>query len=305
MTPSPMSMPPLKWLAWCASASPGLYHYVLSHRGKRQVLAMLDVARMKPVLHVSSKYPVEWGNLAVVAPLAVHPVNRNAIMVWDLRVDPSPLFELEVEQLRRLLFTPRAQQPEGAPTLALKLLHANRCPIVAPAGMLNAAEAARFSIDGDICRHHLARLRAEPGLVDKLTSLYAEGPAADGDPDHMLYSGGFFSDSDRVLMERVRQASPEELAALDLPFQDPRLEEMLLRYKARNYPQTLLDEEHQRWEEYRSHKLLNEDNNGYLTIPRFYAELNRIAQLPTTTDRDREILQELAYYAESIYPLEV
>jgi len=285
---------------------PKVFNYVLSKRSKRAVQAMLDVPAMKPVLHVSSKYPVEWGNLAVVAPLAWHPVNRNAVLVWDLRQDPTPLFELEVAQIRELLFTPRDERPADAPVLALKLLHTNRCPIVAPAGMLTSEEAARFSIDGDSCRRHLALLRAEPGLQQKLAQLYSEeGFVSDGDPDHMLYSGGFFSDADKALMAQVRDASAEELATLDLPFQDPRLEEMLLRYKARNYPQTLSAEQQQRWEEYRSRKLLAEDNNGYLNIPNFYAELNRIAQLPTTTDRDREILQELAYYAESIYPLEI
>ncbi|MBR9884966.1 MAG: exodeoxyribonuclease I [Oceanospirillales bacterium] len=284
---------------------PKLFNYVLNNRGKRAVQGMLDVATMKPVLHISSKYPVQWGNAAVVAPLCWHPVNRNAAVVWDLRIDPTPLFEMGVEQIRELLYTRHDERPEGAPEIALKLLHSNRCPIVAPAGMLNAQEAQRLNINGDVCRRHLALLRSEPGLQAKLAALYTDDhPPADGDPDHMLYSGGFFGDTDKALMERVRQAAPDELSMLELPFQDPRLEEMLLRYKARNYPEAMHEEEHQRWEEYRSRKLLNEDNNGYLTIPKFYEELNRLAQLPTTSERDKQILEELAYYAESIYPME-
>ncbi|SEG70317.1 exodeoxyribonuclease I [Marinobacterium lutimaris] len=284
---------------------PKLFDYVLNNRGKRAIQSKLDVPAMKPVLHVSSKYPVEWGNAAIVAPLTWHPVNRNAAAVWDLRVDPTPLFELSVEQIRELLYTRHDERPADAPQIALKLLHTNRCPIVAPAGMLNAEEAARLNIDGDTCRRHLAMLRAEPGLLEKLIALYTdEHPPSDGDPDHMLYSGGFFGDSDRVLMEQVRNAAPEELALMEPPFQDPRLEEMLLRYKARNFPEAMREDEHQRWEEYRSHKLLNENNNGYLTIPRFYEELNKLAQQPTISDRDKLILEELAFYAESIYPLE-
>lgn len=285
---------------------PKLFEFVLSNRNKRAVQARIDVATMKPVLHISSKYPVEWGNAAIVAPLTWHPVNRNAAAVWDLRIDPTPLLELPVAELRRLLYLPREQRSDDTPTLALKLLHSNRCPIVAPAGMLTPVEAQRLQIDGDTCRHHLALLRAAaPQLLPKLHELYSDdAPPADGDPDHMLYSGGFFSDSDRRLMEQVRTAQPEALALLDLPFQDPRLEEMLLRYKARNYPETLSEDEHQRWEEYRSHKLLHSDNNGYLTIPQLYDLLNEQAKQPGISPREQQILEELAYYAESIYPME-
>jgi len=284
-------------------AQPKLYDYVLNNRTKHRVKAMLDTERMKPVLHVSSKYPVSHGNLALVAPLTTHPGNPNATLVWDLRFDPTPLFELSVESLRTLIFTRHDQLPAGAPRIALKLVHINRCPILAPAGMLNAQEAARFEINGDLCRSHLALLRSEVGLSDKLRAIYAEPMEAATDPDLALYSGGFFEDSDRRLMDKVRQADADTLVHLDLPFQDPRLEEMLLRYKARNYPHTLREEEQHRWEEYRSQKLLNGDN-GHLSFDALYAEMNRIAADPATTDQHRMILEELALYAESIYPLE-
>lgn len=282
---------------------PKLYDYVLSNRTKQKAQAMLDTERMKPVLHISSKYPVEQGNLALVAPLATHPSNPNATLVWDLRVDPKPLFELSVDELRTLIFTRHDQLPAGAPPVALKLVHANRCPILAPAGMLNAEEAARFDINGDLCRSHLAQLRNESGLVDKLRAIYSESMEAATDPDLALYSGGFFEDSDRKLMDKVRQADADTLINLDLPFQDPRLEEMLLRYKARNYPHTLREEEQHRWEEYRSQKLLSGDN-GHLSFDALYAEMNRIAADPGTTEKQRMILEELALYAESIYPME-
>jgi len=284
-------------------AQPKLYDYVLSNRTKQKAQAMLDTERMKPVLHVSSKYPVEQGNLALVAPLTTHPSNPNATLVWDLRVDPKPLFELSVDELRTLIFTRHDQLPAGAPQVALKLVHANRCPILAPAGMLNAQEAARFDINGDLCRSHLALLRTEPGLVDKLRAIYSEPMEAASDPDLALYSGGFFEDSDRKLMDKVRQADADTLIHLDLPFQDPRLEEMLLRYKARNYPHTLREDEQHRWEEYRSQKLLSGDN-GHLSFDALYAEMNRIAADPGTTEKQRMILEELALYAESIYPME-
>ncbi len=281
---------------------PKLFDYVVKNRGKREVLAQLDVARMKPVLHVSSKYPAEWGNAAIVAPLANHPTNRNSTLVWDLREDPTPLFELSVEQLRELIFTRHDQLPAGAPRVPLKQVLANKCPIIAPAGMLTKVEADRLQIDGDVCRQHLQMLRNETGLAAKVADIFADkGFESDGDPDHMLYSGGFFSDHDRALMEQVRNTATEELYELSLAFQDPRLEEMLLRYKARNFPHTLSEDEVQRWEEYRSRKLLQGEAGCY-SFPQLSKDLNELAQKPDLSDRDRHILEELALYAESIYP---
>ncbi|MET3998145.1 exodeoxyribonuclease I [Marinobacterium sp. MBR-109] len=281
---------------------PKLFNYVLQNRGKRAIQAQLDVARMKPVLHISSKYPAEWGNAAIVAPLASHPSNRNSTLVWDLRVDPAPLFDLDVASLQALLYTRRDELPAGAPQLALKQVLANKCPIIAPAGMLTAVEAERLQIDGDTCRRHLQMLRNETGVAAKVADIFnSPMPEADGDPDHMLYSGGFFSDHDRALMEQVRQSEPDALAGLQLPFQDPRLEEMLLRYKARNFEYTLTEEEAVRWEEYRSRKLLQGDAGCY-SLPQLFNEMNEIAQSGTLSERDRHILEELALYAESIYP---
>jgi exodeoxyribonuclease-1 len=281
---------------------PKLFNYVLQNRGKRAIQAQLDVARMKPVLHISSKYPAEWGNAAIVAPLASHPSNRNSTLVWDLRVDPTPLFDLDVASLQTLMYTRRDELPADAPQLALKQVLANKCPIIAPAGMLTAVEAERLKIDGDICRRHLQMLRNETGVAAKVADIFNSSmPEADGDPDHMLYSGGFFSDHDRALMEQVRESEPDALAGLQLPFQDPRLEEMLLRYKARNFEYTLTEEEAVRWEEYRSRKLLQGDAGCY-SLPQLFNEMNEIAQSGTLSERDRHILEELALYAESIYP---
>ncbi len=283
---------------------PKLFSYVLENRGKQACQAMLDVVSHKPVLHVSSRYPVELGNLAIVAPVAAHPENRNSVIVWDLRADPTPLLTLPVEEIRRLLYTPAAELSAQDPRIALKQVHINKCPIIAPAGMLNTAEAARLQIDGDSCRTHLKILRGCAGLRQKVAEVFAENPfAPESDPDLMLYSGGFFGESDKAAMAQVRDASPEQLQGLAPAFQDPRLEEMLLRYKARNYPAALLDEERVQWEEYRKQKLLGPGQGGFLSMPQYYDRLNALYSEEGRSARDRGILEELAIYAESIYPM--
>lgn len=284
---------------------PKLYQFVLNNKSKQAAQSMLDIPAMKPILHVSSRYSAEHGNAAIVAPVAGHPVNRNAVMVWDLRFDPQPLMDLPVAELHRLMFLPREQRRDSDPHIALKQVHTNKCPILAPAGMLTAVEAERLAIDGSVCRQHLAALRAMPDLPAKLMELMTiDDLPSDGDPDHMLYGGGFFNDSDKKSMEIIRQSPVEELAHLELAFQDPRLEEMLFRYRARNYPESLDGEELARWEAYRRERLMQADKRQLLTMKPFYDELNRLYQLPTLSAGQREILEELAIYAESIFPAE-
>ena len=283
---------------------PKLFDYVVQHRSKQVVQSLLDPINHKPVLHISSRYPVEMGNAAIVAPLATHPVNKNAVVVWDLRYDPQPLMDLSVDEINRLLYTRHDELNDDDPKIAMKLIHTNKCPIVAPAGMLNTQEAEKLQINGDICRTHLKMLRGFTGLSEKLHEIYSDNPfAAENDPDQMLYSGGFFSPTDKQSIDQVRNASPDELSTLALPFQDGRLEEMLLRYKARNCSYVLTPEEQMRWEEYRSAKLLKGEG-GHLTMAQFYDTLNKLYHEPEMDEQKRHILEELALYAESIYPMD-
>ena len=282
-----------------------LYDFVLLNKTKQAAQKQLDFVAMKPVLHISSKYPGDLGNAAIIAPLARHPVNKNAVISWDLRVDPTPLISLEIAEICRLMYLPADQRQVDDPKIALKQVHINKCPILAPAGMLNAQEAERLQIDGSACRQHLAILRNYSGLSEKLAAIFAISDfAEDGDPDHMLYSGGFFNDTDKKAMEIIRCTEPEALGELDLAFQDPRLEDMFFRYRARNLPTLLSSEDIERWESFRIERLLKPDNRKLLTMQPFYNILKDMYKDPELSTSHREILEELAIYAESIYPAE-
>ena len=281
-----------------------LYDFVLTNKTKQAAQSYLDVATMKPALHVSSRFAGAVGNLAIIAPLAHHPSNKNAVISWDLRVDPTPLIDLDAQEIRRLMYLAHDKRQDKDPKIALKQVHINKCPILAPAGMLKAEEAAKLQIDGAQCRHNLAILRNYSGLSAKLADIFSvDDFEQDGDPDHMLYSGGFFNEPDKRAMEIIRQSAPQQLAELDLAFQDPRLEEMFFRYKARNYPDYLSVDEMERWEMYRKERLLTQDNRKLLTIQPFYNILNELYQDPELNSADKDVLEELAIYAESIFPM--
>jgi len=279
---------------------PKLYQHLFDLRRKEVVASMLDTVNKRPVLHISGMFGVDKGCSAMMVPLAVDAKNKNAIICFDLMSDPTPLFNLSVEQIQQRLFTPKAQMSEGMERLPLKSIHLNKCPVVLPGKMVDADIAARWGFDGAKMREHLHTLKQGQDLTQKLQAVMTREFEQATDPDAMIYSGGFFSHSDKAAMAQIRDAHPEELADLELAFQDRRLEEMFFRYRARNYPQSLQGDEHERWEEYRKQKLLGPQTGPSLNYQAFSTALNEAANSAPVEKHD--LLQELATYAESIYP---
>jgi exodeoxyribonuclease-1 len=283
-------------------AQPKLFAFGLKLRDKRFAGSLLDVATMKPVLHISSKFSLEHLNTALIAPLAMHPVNKNAVICYDLSVDPTPLLSLSPEQIAAKLYTPTSELAEGEARIPLKLVHLNKSPMLAPATMLDSDQAARLKISGADCRAHLTALRAAQGLSQKVRAVFELSELEPlTDPDQMLYSGGFFGESDKQAMAQIRATAPELLGELEPMFQDGRLEEMLFRYRARNYPDSLNGDEQLRWNEFCQQRLL-QPQPRLLNFERFFERLNSLGNDPKTTPEQLHILQELATYAESIYP---
>jgi exodeoxyribonuclease-1 len=284
---------------------PKLYEHIFNLRRKENAAPLLDTVNKRPVLHISGMFGVDNGCAAVMMPLAADAKNKNAIMCFNLMADPRPLFDLSVEQIQQRLFSSKEQLLElGLERLPIKSIHINKCPVVLPAKMVQPEIAEKWGFDGAKMREHAALIKNGPltaqQLAEKLQAVMTREFEPQDDPDGMLYTGGFFSQSDKSSMALIRDAHPEALDDLQLGFQDRRLEEMLFRYRARNYLETLNSDEREKWEEYRKQKLLGPSNGVHLNFDMFAKAINEAAQ--TAPVEQHELLQELATYAESIYP---
>jgi exodeoxyribonuclease-1 len=285
---------------------PRLYDYVLKHRDKQSALAHLDLAALKPVLHVSGMFGAARHNIALIVPLAQHPVNRNEMICFDLMSDPEVLYDLAAPELRDLLYTRAQDLPAGVERPGIKSVHINKCPILVTAKMADRATAERLGIDGDRCRAHLGRLRENreryPGeLQAKLKQVFSENRfPPESDPDRMLYGGGFFSSADKRVMEQVRDSDPETLARQQFPFEDVRLPEMLFRYRARNFPASLGPDEQARWEEYRFQRLTEPGAGGSICMDAYQQEIETLLAGGELTQAQRRLMQDLLDYGDSL-----
>lgn len=285
---------------------PRLYDYVLQHRDKRAVLAQLDIAGMKPVLHVSGMFGAARSNIALVVPIAVHPKNRNEIVCYDLGADPQVLIDLDAPQLQELLYTRTDELPPGVARPGLKSVHVNRCPVLLTPKMADPATALRLGIDGEQCRKHLEALRRyrdrDPaGFTAKVQAIYARHDGGtESDPDLMLYSGGFFSEQDKQVMDRVRAHPPDQLAAARFVFEDRRLPKMLFRYRARNYPQTLTPDEHAAWDDYRFQRLTEPQSDASYCLEDFHAEIEALLGSGDLSPAQSVLLEQLLEYTDTL-----
>jgi exodeoxyribonuclease-1 len=260
---------------------PRLFDFYFGLRRKQRAFELLDVPRMAPVVHVSSRYPATRGCLAIVAPLAAHPEQPNGVIVVDLDADPAPLAELDADEIADRVFSPRDALPEGVERVPLKVVHANKSPALAPLSVLQGVDHARIGLDLERCLANLERIRAMPDIALKVREVFARRDAAPAaqDSELAIYSG-FVGDGDRRLLREVRRTPPEHLGNTPFAFRDARLPELLFRYRARNWPETLSAAEQAQWTATCRRRLETQTDVTALTFDDYFEKIAQARLLP-------------------------
>lgn len=271
-----------------------LFDYLLKMRDKKEIAKLVNLDDPQPFVYASGRYPIGLGHTTVAYPLA--PGDKpGTVIVYDLRHDPADWDIMNIHELKGIRFANyEKRQMEGFVPLPAKLLAYNKCPAVAPMGVLDSDTQDRLKLDLNLVQQNLVKLRRS-GLADKLREAFMGGEfAKSNDVDAQLYDG-FVTDADKPKMNAVRNASANDLADFNPNFADERLSELLVRYKARNYPQSLNEDERGKWEEYRTDRIMND-------LPKYSQSLAMLASQAQTT-QSHFLLQELQLWAESIAPV--
>lgn len=284
---------------------PKLFNYILELRNKRKVAELLNLVTKEMRVHVSGMFGVHRHNLAIIMPLAGHPTNNNGIVVYDLSVDPTPLLELSVEDIQARIFTAASDLPEGVERIPLKTVHINKCPVIVKTSVLTSGNIEGLEIDPALCKKHRDMLLAHPEITKKVQAVFSgSGDFETTDPDQMLYSGGFFSPSDRRVMDQIVASPPEALVNPAFSFEDKRLEEMLFRYRGRHFPHTLDTEDQALWEQYCRDRLngnLHQQcTRKPLTFEAFDSALVEAKESVAGISKKLELLQQLEDYKQGL-----
>ncbi|HUD10149.1 MAG TPA: exodeoxyribonuclease I [Candidatus Saccharimonadales bacterium] len=281
---------------------PKLFTFLLKLRDKNQIAKF--VQGTDPFIYTSGKYPSEFEKTTIVSKLVDHP-ERPAVLVYDLRHDPTPFAELSAKGLAEAW---RFKPGNDKPRLPIKTLQFNRCPAVAPLSTLDDASQKRLRVDIETIKSNqakLAEIKNWPARVLEALKLldtaqtkrYAKhAPDVDG----QLYNG-FFDSADKRTMATVRQSTPSALTKLMPQFKDDRLITLWPLYQARNFPETLSADERNSWEQHRAEKLLTGDENSRFAI--FEDQIQDLAVSGTLNDHQEKILEALQSYGKTIRPV--
>ena len=282
---------------------PALYDYVYGLKSKQSVGKLIDIKSRKPLLHISSMFPSERGCAGLIVPLAMHPKNKNAVIAYDLSVDPTPLATLSAEQIRERVFTAQVDLPEGQERIPIKLIHLNKSPVLATPKLLDSAASERLGIDKKACEKHW-QLLLQFDVEKKLRDMYLlDDFKGHSDPEANLYSG-FLSDSDKHLCTQIRQLNVTDLGDAHFIFEDARLNEMFSRYRARNAFDYMSAESQRDWLGYVKDKLFvdysHERPDGQLNYKTFTQRLDALREEGALGADKLAVLDALQQYGETI-----
>lgn len=278
-----------------------LFEYMLKMRDKKQVQEL--VGKGKPFLYASGKYPNVYEKTTIVTSLGEHP-GKQGVLVYSLRRDPEFLRNLTAEQIAAQWLERVEDETMRFP---IKTMQFNRCPAVAPTGVLSHENKERLQLDMAVIKEHQATLTGMKDLRERLLEALklmdkkrqATFLTDVKDVDNQLYDG-FFGDQDRIAMGVVRAADKDEIAGIDMKFKDDRLNALLPLYKARNFPMQLTAEERTIWEKFRYDKLMGGGQHSALS--RYFMRLSDLIKKADLTSNQHYLLEELQLYGESILP---
>jgi len=280
---------------------PKLYDYVFSNRNKHKVNDILWSDQFPAVVYCTSMVRRELGHLAIIKPLFVHKENKNSVLAYDLRFDPSEFLSLSVDEIKQVLFTRKSDSNNSNAKTgsAIQTIAINRCPVLVPWNTLTASAIERFDINLEQCKQNAVFLDEHPEITKHFQTIFNEpSDFPELDAEMALYSGGFIANSDQQRMKLVHALTANNFTDEAIQFDDQRLNDIFLRYKARNYSEYLSTTEREEWKNYCEHRLIKSEVG--LNWDQFIGRINELLSETNLDSAKLNLLHEVKAFGESI-----
>ncbi|MDC9714653.1 MAG: exodeoxyribonuclease I, partial [Gammaproteobacteria bacterium] len=276
---------------------PQLFDYAFSLRQKKTVEGKIKL--FEPMLHISGMYPATLSCARLAVALAHHPEYSDRAIVFNLDQDPAILLTLGVDELKRRMFTKQSELPEGVDRLQIKEIIFNKSPMFVPnVYKLDPKIVEQLQIDMDTCLQRVAFIKDNQMAISKIAQdLYRNDGQrlTSPDVDQTLYDG-FMDNADKRIAEQIQGLKVEQLKDFHPKFKGAKLSTLLIHFKARNYPESLTQDEQEDWFETVQNRIQTGEN-GYLSVDEYF---ERIKIMRQSHPKKESLWQQLEKYGESL-----
>ena len=250
-------------------------------------------------VHTSGRISGDFSKTSIFTKIAINPDRKGEYLLYDLRFNPEEFLDLSEDQLRDRWYVSNADLGKKT-RLPVKGLKANKCPAIAPLGVLDELARERIRLNPKTATSNLKILAKNKDLVKKITKIWLSRESFSekdqtNDVDGSLYNG-FLSNKDALVISSVRKQTKKTIRDFRPKFNDNRLDELFFRYKARNFSSSLTSMEREKWNQFRRERLFSGD---------VLSQYGRKIQEITNNMKDKSseyLLEELRLYVESILP---
>lgn len=286
---------------------PSLWDYALKIANKNELKNLF--LQQTPLLYVNPYGDQKKRFFHLIFPLMPNPAKKDKMdewLCWDLSSDPKELPMIQSKDLKERLFVSKEDREKGIIPLPLLKIRFNQFPFVVKAGPFIKMPKIQeiLEITPELFVQRAGALKnMDLGFVENIWAELNDSTnqhfAQDLEIETSLFGRNFTSDGDREKLNKLRKAAPEELQEIieTTDFDDEELNDLVFRYRARNYPETLWDsDESNRWYNYRLEHLVD-GKDGSRTFKQFFEDLSKLRELHPDKE---EILSELQDYAENL-----
>ena len=288
------------------NTQPKFFEYALSLNNKHEVKK--QVRLLHPMLLTGVTFGYKTSFTRLVTAICYHPEYKDRAIVFNLNQDPAILIELESDELKTLTFSKKADLSKDKENLELTQMAFNQshmfvCSPYPDSFKLSPQLREKFHIDMESCLKNLQYIQNNiREIKEKVHSIYKKD--ADREPtidaDQSLYDN-FISNKDREICDEIQHLSLNQMSSFKPDFDDTKLSELFLHFKARNYPETLTEDENKKWNEIVESRL--KGLNGYLSIESFKNSLIKLIDESLELSKEEQkktniLCQELQDYAE-------
>ncbi len=296
------------------TSQPKLFAYAYQLRSKHAVVDLLEQHRQTSLLYINPFRSAKHGCISFIVPICDHPTNTNATICVDLTKDITPLLTFTDTELQATRYVKREDRTDDTPEFAALEIKHNQCPFIAKTNTLSEQRAQELALDLAQINARLLQLQNALQSADSQQLLarikqafVREFEDKAVDVEASLYSGGFLSNAEKEFCTSIHYATPEELPTIIKSSPTPRLAQLLLRFIARNYPESLTSgqlssEQQAAWQAHCQQLNCQADNSSSinkLSFEQYFAQIAQCKSMYPSDAPQQTVLDALTEYGNT------